>query len=138
MLTNLPCNITPSSDLDRVNIVLWYKDGLGKPLYRWVPISGGTGIQNPGFGHPRSTMEQITMGWRQVEQGFYSFICHIWWFFKVEHAESALQNFEKSSNMAKNEEKPSSTCLQLFSGRFRVPENRSSDFFFKDLHTCSH
>ena len=34
MLTNLPCNITPSSPTDRVNIVLWYKDGLGKPLYR--------------------------------------------------------------------------------------------------------
>lgn len=33
MLTNLPCNITPSSPTDRVNIVLWYKDGLGKPLY---------------------------------------------------------------------------------------------------------
>ena len=34
MLTNLPCNITPSSPTDRVNIVLWYKDGLGKPFYR--------------------------------------------------------------------------------------------------------
>ena len=34
MLTNLPCNITPSVPGDRVLIVLWYKDGYGKPLYR--------------------------------------------------------------------------------------------------------
>ena len=33
MLTNLPCNITPSVPGDRVLIVLWYKDGYGKPLY---------------------------------------------------------------------------------------------------------
>ena len=33
MLTNLPCNITPSVPGDKVNLVLWYKDGLGKPLY---------------------------------------------------------------------------------------------------------
>ena len=34
MLTNLPCNITPSVPGDKVNLVLWYKDGFGKPLYR--------------------------------------------------------------------------------------------------------
>ena len=33
MLTNLPCNITPSVPGDRVLIVLWYKDGYGKPIY---------------------------------------------------------------------------------------------------------
>lgn len=32
-LTNLPCNITPSIEGDRVNLVLWYKDGFGKPLF---------------------------------------------------------------------------------------------------------
>lgn len=33
MLTNLPCNITPPSSDDQVNLVLWYKDGFGKPLF---------------------------------------------------------------------------------------------------------
>ena len=33
MLANLPCNITPSVPGDRVLIVLWYKDGYGKPIY---------------------------------------------------------------------------------------------------------
>ena len=33
MLTNLPCNITPSVPGDRVLIVLWYKDGYGKLIY---------------------------------------------------------------------------------------------------------
>ncbi len=35
MLTNLPCNITPTVAGDKVNLVLWYKDGFGKPLYRY-------------------------------------------------------------------------------------------------------
>ena len=34
MLTNLPCNITPSQPDDKVNLVLWYKDREGKPLFR--------------------------------------------------------------------------------------------------------
>jgi hypothetical protein len=34
MLTNLPCNITPALPGDKVNLVLWYKDGFGKPLFR--------------------------------------------------------------------------------------------------------
>ncbi len=34
MLTSLPCNITPPARGDQVNLVLWYKDGYGKPLYR--------------------------------------------------------------------------------------------------------
>ena len=33
MMTNLPCNITPSVPGDQVLIVLWYKDGYGKPIY---------------------------------------------------------------------------------------------------------
>ena len=33
MLTNLPCNITPPVEDDNVNLVLWYKDGFGKPLF---------------------------------------------------------------------------------------------------------
>jgi hypothetical protein len=39
MLTNLPCNITPALPGDKVNLVLWYKDGFGKPLFRWAPHS---------------------------------------------------------------------------------------------------
>ena len=35
MLTNLPCNITPPWKNDHVNLVLWYKDEEGKPLYRY-------------------------------------------------------------------------------------------------------
>ena len=35
MLTNLPCNITPSLPGDRVLLVLWYKDGYGKPSYNF-------------------------------------------------------------------------------------------------------
>ncbi|XP_023319737.1 protein turtle homolog A [Eurytemora carolleeae] len=33
MLTNLPCNMTPALPGDKVLLVLWYKDGYGKPLY---------------------------------------------------------------------------------------------------------
>lgn len=36
MLTNLPCNITPALPGDKVNLVLWYKDGFGKPLFRYT------------------------------------------------------------------------------------------------------
>ena len=46
MLTNLPCNITPSLPEDKVNLVLWYKDQEGKPLFRynitWIYINPQT------------------------------------------------------------------------------------------------
>ena len=61
MLTNLPCNITPSVPGDKVNLVLWYKDGLGKPLYSfdlrgdiadpdgkiWASAEIGGGVEAP-------------------------------------------------------------------------------------------
>jgi len=30
----LPCDVTPPSPKDRINMVLWFKDSSGIPLYR--------------------------------------------------------------------------------------------------------
>ena len=41
-------------------------------------------------------------------------ISHFWWFFKVEHAKGTVELWKiikYSKNLAKNEEKPCSTCL---------------------------
>lgn len=32
----LPCDITPKEKKDAVAMVLWFKDGIGEPLYRLV------------------------------------------------------------------------------------------------------
>lgn len=36
--TELPCNIEPTGKEDRVYMVLWFREGAGKPLYRLVPL----------------------------------------------------------------------------------------------------
>lgn len=33
---NLPCDIEPEEQNDRVYMVLWFKETAGKPLYRFV------------------------------------------------------------------------------------------------------
>ena len=32
----LPCDVTPDADDDRVSMILWFKDTVGIPLYRLV------------------------------------------------------------------------------------------------------
>jgi len=62
MMTNLPCNITPSVPGDQVLIVLWYKDGFGKPIYSFdlrneSPASGGRLWANEDGGNsPRAEL----------------------------------------------------------------------------------
>ena len=63
---------------------------------------------------------------RQVEQGFSSFFAnfflHIWWFFKVSQylrCTPLWKIMKYAKNLAQNEEKPSSTGLNTYSG----PEN---------------
>ena len=48
----------------------------------------------------------------------------IWWFFKVPQSLWRTPLWKKSSNMAKNEEKPCSTCLQPISPNYcRYPKS---------------
>ena len=78
--------------------------------------SDGSGTQNPGF----RVLE--VMPWRNVffkgklNKAFLHFFCQIFGIFndftKFCSTFGAL-HFEKSSNMAKNEEKPCLTCLKL-------------------------
>jgi len=35
----LPCDITPPTPEDSVNMVLWFKDNIGIPLYRQVSLA---------------------------------------------------------------------------------------------------
>ncbi|EZA46419.1 hypothetical protein X777_00178, partial [Ooceraea biroi] len=32
----LPCDITPPTSEDSINMVLWFKDSVGIPLYRYI------------------------------------------------------------------------------------------------------
>ena len=48
--------------------------------------------------------------------------------FQVEHSEGAAKIFEKSLNLAKNEEKPCSTCLKPFFFSGYLIGIRKSDF----------
>ncbi|XP_040572631.2 cell adhesion molecule Dscam1 isoform X2 [Lepeophtheirus salmonis] len=64
MLTNLPCNITPTIPNDKVNLVLWYKDGFGKPLFSFdlrdeTPDSDGKIWANADDGNQDSYRAQL-------------------------------------------------------------------------------
>ena len=87
-----------------------------KLLKWWIIISDGiqTGIQNLIFGYLKSAEKWVE---GRLNNVFFHFFAKFLSYLMIFESSFGMHHFEKSSNKAKNEEKPCSMCLKPISPR---------------------